>query len=326
MASNPLIQLQELGQSIWYDNICRALLDSGELQALIGIGVTGVTSNPTIFDKAITGSVDYNSDLQRLVATGKSINEIYEALVFEDIRRTADLLCPVYERTNGADGYVNLEVSPTLAYDTEGTTAEVRRLFAALNRPNVIIKVPATPAGIPVIAALIGEGININATLLFSLTQYQAVAEAYISGLEKLVAADKDATRVASVASFFISRLDTAVDRALEGKPSGTSLRSKIAIANAKMAYARFRQIFRGQRWEKLAVRGSRVQRLLWASTGTKNPLYPDTFYVEGSSVRIPSTPRHPPPYKPSSTTAIRLLAWRLAWRRLEHNFPTCLK
>ncbi len=281
-----LHELAALGQSIWYDSIRRALLDSGGLQALIEEGVTGVTSNPSILEKAIAGSADYDQALQQLVVEGKSVVEIYETLVLEDIGRAADLLRPVYDRTDGADGYVSLEVSPTLADDTEGTIAEARRLFAALGRPNVMIKVPATPEGIPAVETLIGEGINVNVTLMFSLAHYDVVAEAYIAGLEKLAADDSDLSRVASVASFFVSRVDTAVDRQLDNLQypiSNTeSLKGKIAIANAKSAYARFRETFSGERWERLAAQGARVQRPLWASTSTKNPLYPDTLYVDG--------------------------------------------
>jgi transaldolase/glucose-6-phosphate isomerase len=285
MPTNRLDQLRAIGQSVWYDNFRRALLDSGELLRLIQTGVTGVTSNPTIFEKAIDGSTDYDADLHRLVDQGKTAPEIYESLALDDIRRTADLLRPIYEQTGGADGYVSLEVSPLLAPDTEGTVAEARRLFAALDRPNTMIKVPATPAGIPAVAILIGEGININITLMFSLAQYLAVVEAYLSGLEKLAAATSDLSRVASVASFFVSRVDTAVDRALEHlEPQHAdvaTLLGKIAIANAKVVYARFRSIFSGPRWQRLADRGARLQRVLWASTGTKNPLYPDTLYVD---------------------------------------------
>ncbi len=218
-----LHELAALGQSIWYDNIRRALLDSGELQALIEAGVTGVTSNPSIFEKAIAGSADYDEAMGELVTEGKAAEEIYEALAIEDIQRAADLLRPVYDRTGGGDGYVSLEVSPTLAHDTRGTIADARRLFALLDRPNVMIKVPATPAGIPAIETLIGEGINVNVTLMFSLAHYDAVAEAYIAGLEKLAAAGGDLSRVASVASFFVSRVDTAVDRALEALESPTA-------------------------------------------------------------------------------------------------------
>jgi transaldolase/glucose-6-phosphate isomerase len=274
-------KLGELGQSIWYDNIRRALLDSGELQALLDAGVTGVTSNPSIFEKAIAGSNDYDGDLHRLVDEGKSEESIFEALALEDIQRTADLLRPIYDETSGADGYVSLEVSPTLARDTGGTITEARRLFAALDRPNVMIKVPATPEGIPAVETLIGEGINVNVTLMFSLAHYDAVAEAYIAGLEKLAESDGDLNKVSSVASFFISRLDTAVDRAFE-ELGETELQGKIGIANAKAAYARSKETFSGDRWEALAAQGARVQRALWASTGTKNPEYSDTLYVDG--------------------------------------------
>ncbi|MFQ5342534.1 MAG: bifunctional transaldolase/phosoglucose isomerase [Anaerolineae bacterium] len=308
-----LRELAGLGQAIWFDYIRRSFITSGELQRLIDDGLRGVTSNPSIFEKAIAGSTDYDEDLHRLVDEGKTVEEIYEALALDDISRAADLLRPVYDQTDGADGYVSLEVSPTLAHDTEGTVAEARRLFATLGRPNVMIKVPATPAGIPAIETLIGEGINVNVTLMFSLAHYDAVAEAYLAGLEKLAAASSrgpargaggDLSRVASVASFFVSRVDTAVDRALDEARSGDqpqqqrnlqspipnlqypisntqSLQGKIAVANAKIAYARFRQVFSGARWQKLAAQGARVQRPLWASTSTKNPLYPDTLYVD---------------------------------------------
>ena len=275
-----LHELASHGQSIWYDNIRRALIDSGELRALIDAGVMGVTSNPSIFEKAIVGSADYDNAIKALAADGKSIEKIYEALAIEDIQRTADLLRLIYDGTNGVDGYVSLEVSPTLAHDTEGTIADARRLHAALNRPNVMIKVPATPAGIPAIEALIGEGIPINVTLIFGLSTYEAVAEAYIAGLEKLSAAGGDVSKVASVASFFVSRIDSAVDAALAAL-NAVALQGKIAIANAKLAYARSQDIFSGDRWHKLADRGARVQRLLWASTGTKNPAYSDTLYVD---------------------------------------------
>jgi transaldolase/glucose-6-phosphate isomerase len=272
--------LLSLGQSVWYDNIRRALLDSGELQVLVEAGVRGVTSNPSIFEKAIAGSKDYDSALHDLVDQGKSVEEIYEALVLEDIQRTADLLLPIYKQSNGLDGYVSLEVSPTLAHDTQGTVAEARRLYTALERPNVMIKVPSTQAGIPAIKTLIGEGINVNVTLIFDLKNYDAVVEAYISGLEDLVDTGGDASRVASVASFFISRVDSAVDRELE-QIGETDLQGTIAVANAKMAYARFGELFNGERWERLTEMGARVQRPLWASTSTKNPLYPDTLYVD---------------------------------------------
>lgn len=275
-----LHELAALGQSMWYDSISRALLEQGELQALIDAGVRGVTSNPAIFEKAIVGSGDYDAAMRAWIERDVSVEALYEALALEDIRRGADLLRPIYERTQGADGYISLEVSPTLAHDTEGTVADARRLFAALARPNVMIKVPATPEGIPAIAALIGEGINVNATLMFSLAHYEAVAEAYLAGLEALAEAGGALSGVASVASFFVSRVDTAVDRELE-RLGETALQGKIAIANAKAAYARFKGVFSGARWDRLAAQGARVQRPLWASTGTKNPAYSDTLYVD---------------------------------------------
>jgi transaldolase/glucose-6-phosphate isomerase len=275
-----LHELAGLGQSIWYDNIRRALLDHGDLQALVEAGVTGVTSNPSIFEKAIAGSDDYDKALGEMVPEGGSEAELYEALAIEDIQRAADILRPVYDRTEGVDGYVSLEVSPTLAHDTEGTVAEARRLFATVDRPNVMIKVPATPAGAPAIEALIGEGININVTLIFSLEQYRAVTQAYIAGLEKLAASGGDLSQVASVASFFVSRIDTAVDRHLD-EIGNRALQGKIAIASAKAAYGLFKEIFSGERWNRLVERGARIQRPLWASTSTKNPIYPDTLYVD---------------------------------------------
>jgi transaldolase len=277
-----LDQLADLGQAVWLDFIRRSLITSGRLQTLVDEGLRGMTSNPTIFEQAIAGSDDYDQDLHRLVTGTRAVMEIYEALALDDIRRAADVLRPVYNRTDGIDGYVSLEVSPKLAHDTEGTVAEARHLFAALGRPNVMIKVPATPAGIPAIRTLIGDGVNVNVTLIFSLDQYQAVAEAYISGLEDLAASGGALSQVASVASFFVSRIDAAVDRELEGRAGNAqSLEGKIAIASAKAAYALFREIVAGERWESLAAQGSRVQRPLWASTSTKNPSYPDTLYVD---------------------------------------------
>lgn len=275
-----LRELADLGQAVWYDYIRRAFITSGELQALIDKGLRGLTSNPSIFEKAIAGSADYDDDLRKLVKENKSVGEIYEALALDDISRAADLLRPVYDATDGLDGYVSLEVSPKLAHDTQGTIEEARRLFSALNKPNVMIKVPATPEGIPAITELIGEGINVNVTLLFSVDNYEEVANAYIAGLEQLQADGGKIENVASVASFFVSRVDTAVDEALENK-GNDSLQGKIGIANSKAAYARFDRIFNSDRWQKLASAGARVQRLLWASTGVKNPKYPDTLYVD---------------------------------------------
>ena len=284
--SNPVQEVQSLGQSIWYDNIRRGLIKSGELQRLIDLGVSGVTSNPTIFEKAIAGSTDYDEALLKLALDDKNPQAVFEALAIEDIRAAADLLRPIYDRTDGADGYASLEVSPHLAHDTEGATAEARRLFAALDRPNVMVKVPATPEGIPVVRLLIGEGINVNVTLIFSLDMYAEVSEAYIGGLEDLAQAGGDLTKVASVASFFVSRLDSTVDARLEeaigdGHADLSALLGKAAIANAKLAYQVFQNTFSDNRFASLRERGARVQRPLWASTGTKNQAYSDVLYVE---------------------------------------------
>lgn len=289
---NPLVEIEKLGQSIWYDNIRRALIDNGDLAGKIAEDdLRGVTSNPTIFEKAIAGSADYNDQMRRLVADGRSVNEIYEALVIEDIQRAADLFKPVYERTKKLDGYVSLEVSPLLARDTEGTIAEAKRLWATLNRPNVMIKIPATPEGIPAIRECIATGININVTMIFAMENYEEVAEAYISGLEQRAAAGRPIDHVASVASVFVSRIDTAIDNQLEfrirrsedkdEKAALSGLLGKAAIANAKMQYQRFKEIFSSERFAKLKALGARVQRPLWASTGTKNPNYSDVLYVE---------------------------------------------
>jgi transaldolase/glucose-6-phosphate isomerase len=277
---NSIKKVQSFGQSVWYDNIRRAMLTSGELQRLVEMGIMGVTSNPTIFEKAISGSQDYDEALLSLADQGISTDAIFEILAIEDIRAAADILRPVYERTGGRDGYVSLEVRPTLAHGLQGTIEEAVRLFGALDRPNVMIKVPATSEGIRAVEALTAQGININVTLIFSVPQYEAVAEAYVAGLEKRVAAGQPINTIASVASFFISRIDAAVDSKLE-KAGNQNLLGKIAIANAKVAYARYRDIFSGERWTRLADLGARVQRPLWASTGTKNPTYPDTTYVD---------------------------------------------
>jgi transaldolase/glucose-6-phosphate isomerase len=287
---NPLRALREQGQSPWLDYIRRGLLTSGELQRLIDEdGLMGITSNPAIFEKAITGSQDYTAAIAALETEHLDAMALYERLVSEDIRQAADMLRPVYEETQGRDGYVSLEVSPYLARDTEGTIAEARRLWQVIQRPNLMIKVPATPEGIPAIQKLISEGININVTLLFAQEVYRQVAEAYLAGLEALAAAGGDLRRVASVASFFVSRIDSLVDAKLEAKLRAgegdrallESLKGKVAIANAKLAYQAYRKIFAGERWERLAAAGARPQRLLWASTSTKNPQYSDVLYVE---------------------------------------------
>ena len=278
-------ELSNFGQSIWYDYIQRTMITSGQLAELVSKGLGGVTSNPSIFEQAITGSTDYDVELNRLIAEDKGVNEIYESLAVQDIAMAADVLRPVYDANGGKDGFVSLEVNPGLAHQTEPTIAEARRLFEAVGRPNVMIKVPATPAGVAAIAALIGAGVNVNVTLIFALETYRNVAGAYIEGLERLsqngpvVKGGRGIDTIGSVASFFVSRVDTAVDKALE-KNGHTELLGKIAIANAKVAYATFQEIFSGDRWDRLAAAGARVQRVLWASTGTKNPNYTDTMYV----------------------------------------------
>ncbi|MCH8090587.1 MAG: transaldolase, partial [Chloroflexi bacterium] len=296
---NPVFEARRLGQSIWYDNIRRGLITSGELGRLIETGVTGLTSNPTIFERAIAGSTDYDEALLGMANSGRSTAEIFEALAIEDIRAAADLLLPIYEATGGVDGYASLEVSPTLAHDTEGTVAEAERLYSVLDRPNVMIKVPATPEGIPAVRRLIAKGINVNVTLIFSLDAYREVVEAYIRGLEELTQNGGEAGGVASVASFFISRIDTAVDALIEergrlGQDDVRHLLGKAAIANAKLAYKAFRDTFHGERFASLAGRGGRAQRPLWASTGTKNPAYSDVLYMD--SLIGPDTVNTVPP------------------------------
>ena len=282
MSVNHLRELHQYGQSVWYDNVSRELLRSGSLARLIADdGITGVTSNPAIFQKAMASGKLYDADITALAAAGKTVPEIYETLAVADIGAGADLLRPIYDRTAGRDGYISLEVSPHLANDTEATIAEAKRLRAWVNRPNLMIKVPATPAGIPAIKALIGSGLNINVTLIFALKAYEAVANAYIEGLEMWAQAGGDLQRVASVASFFVSRVDTSVDMQLAGQPVEQELRGQAGIANARLAYARFQEIFAGPRWEALAARGARVQRPLWASTSTKDPSYADTMYAD---------------------------------------------
>ena len=290
---NPLREVHHLGQSIWYDNIRRSLITSGELHALVEHdGVCGVTSNPAIFEKALSKSADYDQPLRALVEQGVGTSkDIYERLAIQDIQLAADVLAPIYHETNRRDGYVSFEVSPHLAHDTHGTIEEARRLRSAIDRENVMIKVPATQAGIPAITQLISEGTNINVTLLFAVEMYEAVASAYIAGLEQLSAKDGDLDKVSSVASFFVSRLDSLIDERLNaalGATQDTAQRSHIeqllgtaAIANAKTAYAAYQGIIASRRWQRLAERGARPQRLLWASTSTKNPAYSKTMYVD---------------------------------------------
>jgi len=290
MNKNPLLDLEILGQSIWLDFLRRNALENGELQEFIDQdGASGLTSNPSIFEKAIAGSHDYDHAIQALALEGKSIPEIYQALTVDDIQRAADLFRPIYDRLNGKDGFVSLEVSPKLAQDTAGTIAEARFLWTAVNRPNLFIKVPATRAGLPAIQQLIGEGINVNITLLFGLPRYREVAEAYLLGLETLAKRGNPLDRIASVASFFLSRIDVLVDPLLEKKrlegssnaKAVTGLHGEVAIASAKVAYQIYQEIFASERFQKLSHLGARTQRLLWASTGTKNPEYSDIKYVD---------------------------------------------
>ncbi|HHH35737.1 MAG TPA: transaldolase [Gammaproteobacteria bacterium] len=291
---NPLLRLQEYGQSIWYDNIHRDLLTKGELAQMIREdGLGGVTSNPTIFEKAISGSPTYDQALRKLLAGQPTLDDqaLFFELAMEDIRMAADLLLPVYRNSVRGDGMVSLEVSPDLAFDTEGTVQEARRLFRQLDRPNVMIKVPATEAGLPAIETLIAEGINVNVTLLFSIDRYREVAEAYLLGLESLLRRGRELSSVHSVASFFVSRVDSRVDALLETRLAQTAseeegaalraLQGKAAIANAKLAYQAYLEIYGGERFARLREAGALPQRLLWASTGTKNPAYSDVLYVD---------------------------------------------
>lgn len=292
MSDNPLIELTGLGQSVWNDNIERKLVTSGELKRLVDEdGLSGVTSNPAIFEKAIVSSDLYADQLRDLAEKGRSAQEIYEALAIHDIQMAADVLAGVYERTGGTDGFVSLECSPLLANDTQGTIEETRRLWRLVDRRNVMIKIPGTPEGMPAIEQAIYEGININITLLFSLHAYDQTIEAYIRGLERRVAENNPIDNISSVASFFVSRIDSAVDKELERRISQTggeeekvrlqSLLGRIAIANAKMAYQRYKKVFHGERFAALKQKGAQVQRPLWASTSTKNPVFPDVYYVE---------------------------------------------
>src|SRR6266699_4569190 len=291
--TNPLKTLQEYGQSVWLDFVSRELLKSGELGRLIAEdGVRGVTSNPSIFEKAIGHGDDYDGLIAAAEAAGDlDPGALFEGLAIHDIQEGADALNPIYEQTQGRDGYISMEVSPYLAMQTHETIEEARRLWRSIGRRNLMVKVPATGPGLPAIRTLIGEGINVNITLLFSQKVYAAVADAYISGLEEYVAKGGDPHKVASVASFFVSRIDTMVDEALDKKIATAAdpaekqrlkgLQGKIAIANAKLAYQLYQRIFRDERWQRLAQHGAQTQRLLWASTGTKNKAYSDVLYVE---------------------------------------------
>lgn len=291
-ADSPILHLKDYGQSVWMDNLSRDILESGELKQLIeSRDVHGITSNPAIFEKAIAGNAIYDRDIEAGIRAGKSVEEIYEALVFEDIRNACDTLMPIYKASGGLDGYVSLEVPPNLARDTESTLREAQRYHQTLQRPNLMIKIPGTPEGLPAVEAAIREGINVNVTLLFSVQSYIDTAWAYIRGLEARAAAGQDVRNIASVASFFLSRIDTNIDKRLDqlaANATDDSLATKIAvvkgnvaIANAKIAYQEYKGIIASDRWQALAAKGARGQRLLWASTSTKNPDYSDVMYVD---------------------------------------------
>ncbi|MEO8456543.1 MAG: transaldolase [Chloroflexota bacterium] len=292
MATNPLKDLTKVGQSIWYDNLNRELVVSGELQRLIDDdGVTGGTSNPSIFEKAVGAGDAYDAHVGELVTQGKQLDQFYDGLTVKDIQLCCDILRPIYDKTKAADGYASLEVSPDIAYDTQASTRDAKRLFAALGKANAMIKIPGTPAGLPAIEECLTEGVNINITLLFGVENYEQVARAYIRALQKRHQAGRPIDRVASVASFFVSRVDTLIDKLLDEKIERArnedekakleELKGKAGVANAKIAYAKFKEIFSGQIWENLVEAGARVQKPLWASTSTKNPTYRDVIYVE---------------------------------------------
>jgi transaldolase len=310
---NPLVRLGELGQSPWYDYITRDLIASGELARLIREdGLRGMTSNPTIFEKAVAGSGAYDEDIRRLGREGRSSGEIFEALAVADVRAACDRFAELHRRTGGLDGQVSLEVSPELANDAEGTIHEAHRLWAALDRPNAMIKIPGTEAGLPAITRCIADGISVNVTLLFSVERYAAVIEAWLAGMEQRLTRGEPLEGVASVASFFVSRVDGKVDPLLDRSSpgAGSALRGRIAIANAAAAYRLFEWSLGTARWDRLAKAGARPQRPLWASTSTKDPRYPDTYYVE--ALVAPRTVNTLPPetftaYRDHGRPAVRI-------------------
>ncbi len=293
MNKNPLIGLKEVGQSVWLDNLSRKLIHSGELKRLIDEdGLSGITSNPTIFQKAISGSTDYDSSLRRMIDKGvKDEKELFLGLATEDVSEAADFLWPTYKSTNGRDGFVSIEVSPDLAYETDATISEARRLFSTIGKKNILVKVPGTKQGIPAIEELTSEGVNVNVTLLFSTERYEEIAEAYLKGLERRASKGQPIDEIASVASFFVSRVDTLTDKLLEARFSSATSKAekdkianlfgKAAVANARIAYRKYRSIFSDRRFLTLKARGGHIQRILWGSTGTKNPKYSDIKYVE---------------------------------------------
>lgn len=290
MAHPKVEALTKQGQSIWQDDIARSMLLTGKLQATIeNVGIRGLTSNPTIFEKAISGGTDYDAQISELLSEGKNPSDIFEALEVKDLQDALDLFRPLYDATEGGDGFCSIEVFPDAARNPDATREQTRRLWSEVNRPNLMVKIPGTIEGAPVVAEMIAEGKNINITLLFSLDAYERVAWAYIEGLEKRHAAGQPIDRIASVASFFVSRVDSLVDKKLDEKIAADpaqaakyeALKGKIAVANAKLAYAKYQEIFGGERFAALKAAGARPQRPLWASTGTKNPAYSDTLYVD---------------------------------------------
>ncbi len=290
MSNSTIEQLAEFGQSLWLDNISRSIIESGRLEELIELGLRGMTSNPTIFEKAISDSSDYNEKIKELHKAGKSTFEIYDDLTVRDIQDAADILKPVYEKTNGQDGYVSLEINPKLAYRTGETIEEGKRLFEKVNRPNLMLKVPATDEGFEAIEALVGEGVNVNITLIFSLDQYVKTAHAFLRGMNKFLDNQGDVSTVSSVASVFVSRVDTAADKMLDdlmdketngaAKSELESLKGTAAVANSALIYRKHIEIFSEKAFALLKEKGARVQRVLWGSTGTKNPAYSDVKYV----------------------------------------------
>ena len=293
MATNHLFEIKELGQSIWMDNLARDLIKSGDLKKFIETrGLRGITSNPAIFEKAIAGNAMYDADIEAGIKAKKPTLEIYESLVFDDIRDACDIFKPIYDESGGLDGYISIEVPPDIADNTEKTISEARRYYEAIGKENVMIKIPGTSKGIPAVEQVISEGINVNVTLLFSVSSYVETFWAYIRGLEKRAAEGKDISKIASVASFFLSRIDSNIDGKIdeklkEGVPDQNTrdrlvaIKGKVAIANAKIAYQEYKKIIQSDRWKALSAKGANVQRLLWASTGTKNPDYSDVMYVD---------------------------------------------
>ena len=290
---NHLVEIKQFGQSIWMDNLTRDMIQSGELKGLVeNGGICGITTNPAIFEKAMMGNAIYDADIEARVRAGLPIQKIYESLVFDDIRKACDIFKPIYDATDGLDGYVSIEVPPTIAHDTEATINEARRYYQEIGKENVMIKIPGTKAGLPAVEQVISEGINVNVTLLFSVDSYIETAWAYIRGLEKRAAQGEDISKISSVASFFLSRIDSNIDKKIDDKlKKGVdriekevelrAVKGKIAIANAKIAYQEYKKIVQSDRWKALSAKNANVQRLLWASTSTKDPSYSDVMYVD---------------------------------------------